>query len=647
MNGLLLSFIDMKTHANPRVETIIDGSISPGVITQAIQTYMEGLQAMAFPKELADTLGITRDLTPLQISFTKRAQQIATLSKEIILQINTRALQLGDPAYRHLQTKDRSLWYTPGQPKPLFGVLVCVDKGISAEAMGIDISNVGRVLAGDIEFAYIRSKHKFYPTASALIKRFIHYGRQGKNILIEPLIEHTTCGRRGQMLANEEAHAEIPSLSFIFDHIDALAAEYPSDKSAVRRLESVQKLWRTLPRRGVSVMPPDKGLFAGIVQKVAQRQALSQLKHDITIVSPIEVYEKETGNLYAGLDRIDVLSNPDVIAAGGFTKEILIRLAKEKHIFSLLPHSKSVYGEIEKAGMLHRGEMTYADLQNNWIPGIARLVDVTETLWTLYMKKSSAVRTMIREYFRAWKNAPADDHNAIDRRVIHHLFHVVAYAFLLDTLENGNYPGMHHIEHYLATGDHEIGSKPLIALGQGDLDRPSASEMFTGYSVLLHSNPGHDGTPIPVVMKLDTDRTGDKPMSTEETNVAFDDLREFFNLWPYFLVGDMIPILMVRGKHMGGVSRLGLSIIRSLGDMCTLLEQSETLLPRFVPANNSQGEVVLVPSIKVIEQGLAAGTDLKKFRSLMPKLADDHSDPAIQQAYLATHGILRTRSHHT
>jgi hypothetical protein len=291
--------------------------------------------------------------------------------------------------------------------------------------------------------------------------------------------------------------------------------------------------------------------------------------------------------------------------------------------------------------------MTYADLQNNWIPGIARLIDVTETLWNLHMKKSSPVRSMVREYFRAWKNAGADDHSAVDRRVIHHLFHVVAYAFLLDTLENGNHPGMHHIEHYLATGDHEIGSKPLIALGQGDLDRPSASEMFTGYSVLLHSSPGHDGTPIPVVMKLDTDRTGDKPMSTEETNVAFDDLREFFNLWPYFLVGDMIPILMVRGKHMGGVSRLGLSIIRSLGDMCTLLEQSETLLPRFVPANNSQGEVVLVPSIKVIELGVAAGTDLKKFRSLMPNLADDHSDPAIQHAYLATHGILRTRSHHT
>lgn len=637
----------MKTDINPRVETIIDGSVSPQIIAQAIATYMEGLQTMTFPSELRNTLGISENLESIQTSFVKRAQQCAKLTKEIILQINNRAKQLSDPAYLALQTKDKSLWYKPGQSKPLFGVLVCVDKGISAEAIGIDISNVGRVLAGDIEFAYIPSKRAFFPTASALIKRFIHYGRQGKNVLVEPLIEHTTCGRRGQILANEEAHAEIPSLGFIFDHIDALASEYPSTKNPQPRLEAIQKLWRTWPRRGVSVVTPDNGLYAGVVQKIAQRQALSQLKKDITIISPIEIYEKETGNLYAGLDHLDVLTHPDVLKAGGFTKKILTDLSRSKRIFSLTTHESAIYQEIERHSTLRRGSMTYQDLQDDWITSVARLVSVTETLWSRYETKSSPVRDMVDLFFRAWKRAPAQDSNPVDRRVIHHLFHVVAYAFSLDTLKKGNHPGVHHIEHYLATGDHEIGSKPLIALGQGDLDRPSASEMFTGYSVLLHSSPGHDGTPIPVVIKLDTDRTGDKPMSTEETNVAFDDLREFLKLWPYFLVGDMIPILMVRGKHMGGVSRLGLSIIRSLGDMCTLFEQSETLLPRFVPANNSQGEVVLVPSIKVIQQGIVAGTDLKKFRSLMPNLADDHSDPAIQRAYLTTHGILHMRAHHT
>ncbi len=132
---------------------------------------------------------------------------------------------------------------------------------------------------------------------------------------------------------------------------------------------------------------------------------------------------------------------------------------------------------------------------------------------------------------------------------------------------------------------------------------------------------------------MDTDRPGNKPMSTEETNVAFDDLHEFLKLWPYFLVGDMIPILMVRGKHTGGVSRLGFSIIRSLGDMTVLLEQEQSPLPHFVPANNSHGEVVLVPARKVVEMGIQAGSDLKKFRSLLPTLADDHSDPAIQQGF--------------
>lgn len=623
-----------------RVETIIDGSVDPDVIAQAIQTYIEGLQTMAFPPELADTLGISGELGNLQASFTNRTEQIAALTKEIILQINTRALQLNNPVYKNLQIKDKSLWSKASDDTVLFGVLVCVDKGISGEAMGIDISNVGRVLAGDIEFAYIPSKKSFYPMASALVKRLIHYGRQGKRTLVEPLIEHTACGRRGQILANEEAHGEIPTLGYIFANLHALRAEFSPSPTIDDAFQKITGIWKSWPRQGVSVVTPDKGLYAGVIQKIAQRQALRQLKKDITIISPIEVYEKETGNLYVGLDTLQVLTDDRVQSAGGFTKAVLKTLSDDKTIFALSFYADSVFTDIESRIELRRGSCTYQDLQRHWLESLAQLVSVTEALWRLYEAKAPTVCDMVASYFKAFNGTSVQEANAVDRRLIHHLFHVVAYAFLLDTLGKGHEPGIKHIEHYLATGDHEIGSKPLIALGQGDLDRPSASEMFTGYSVLLHSSPGHDGTPIPVVIKMDTDRPGNKPMSTEETNIAFDDIREFLKLWPYFLVGDMIPILMVRGKHTGGVSRLGLSIIRSLGDMCTLLEQSDTLLPQFVPANNSQGAVVLVPSRSVIEVGITAGNDLKKFRNLLPILADTHSDKAIQRAYRAAHGIL-------
>ncbi len=618
-----------------KVETIIDGTTDPRAIAQAITTYMQGLTDMAFPPSLGKTLGMPQDLVTLKDLFTKRATAISTLTQEIIMQINTRAREINDRKYASLQKKDKSLWQRSETGNVLFGVLVCVDKGISGEAMGVDIANVGRVLAGDIEFDYIPSKNAFYPVASALIKRLIHYGRQGKHVLVEPLIEHTSCGRRGQILANEEAHGDIPTLGYIFDNIEALATEFPADSHMERQLQSIRAFWRTLPRNHAAVVAPDKGLYEGIIQKIAQRQALSQLSRDITIVSPIEVYEKETGNLYAGLDTLPVLTHPVVIASGGFTPAVLETLAAEGSIFSFRAYRDAVFTRIEETSTLRRGSKTFRDLQTNWIDSLTSLVAITERLWDLYTSENQPVVTMVNHFFRAWKRTDVNSADPKDRRVIHHFFHIVAYSFFLDTITYGHEPGTRHIEHYLATGDHEIGSKPLIALGQGDLDRPSASEMFTGYSVLLHSSPGHDGTPIPVVIKMDTDRPGNKPMSTEETNVAFDDLKEFLKLWPYFLTGDMIPVLMVRGKHIGGVSRLGLSIIRSFGDMSVLFEQKKSPLPQFVPANNSLGEVVLVPAKKIIELGIIAGNDLKKLRQSISRLADDHSDSAIQEAYSA------------
>jgi len=630
----ILSHMKSLPHI-PKIHTVIDGSADPARIKQALSAYMSGLRAMVFPKHLGNALNISADISPLERAFEKRSKLVSRMSADIILQINTRAQIFASAAYQQLKKRDESLWNIPHASPILYGALACVDKGVPSEAIaGLEVYTLGRVLAGDIRLSYIPTKNVFIPVASALIKRFIHYGRQGHRTLVEPIIEHTTCGRRAQMLANEEGHTDIPTLGTIFENIDALTTEFPGRAAYVRtKLDRIKEYWRSRERRGTAVLTPDGGLYTGIIQKIAQRQALGQLRADIRIISPIEVYEKETGNLYAGLDALEVLTHKDVLSEGGFTKHILDSFSNQSRIFSLKKYAPPVFDALNKRLGNSCGARTYNDLQKEWLVVQKDLVTTTETLWDLLNKKSSSVTAMVHAYFMAWNHTPPDMNSVVDRRIIHHLFHVTSYAFVLNTFEKGSEPGKHHIEHYLATGDHEIGTKPLIALGQGDLDRPSASEMFTGYSVLLHSSPGHDGTPIPVIIKLDTDRAGDIPMSTEETNVAFEDMQEFFKLWPYFLVGEMIPILMVRGKIVGGISRLGLSILRSFGDMIILLEQSPSLLPRFVPAATTHGEVVLVPARDVIDTGLQTGNNLPLFRTRLMTAADSYANPVVQKAF--------------
>ncbi len=617
------------------MKTIIDGSTDKQTIHHAVDAYMEGLNALAFPENFNTVLGAGISVERLKKAFAKSIRHCTAKTEDIVYELNIRAQELESDRFRELSRKDKALWQREGGKNPLFGVLACVDKGVPAEAIGVDISNVGRTLAGDIGFSYIPSTNSFHPVPSALVKRLIHYGRQGKTVLVEPLIEHTSCGRRAQILANE-GHTRIPSIGFIFDHIGALTTEFGAGKSMVaKKLQQVNALWLSYQRVGPSVTTPDAGLWVGVVQKIAQRQALSQLSRDIRIVSPIEVYEKDTGDLIAGLDRIDVLTDATVLSHKGFTRDVVSMLAKNKKIFSLKGASGDVFSAIEKSGATKPGAFTYTRLRTHWLSGVTAMQGVTATLWKLFDNGDRTIATFVTAYFTAWRGTDADANDPIDRRIIHHLFHVTAYAYVLDTFARGHEPGKHHIEEYLATGDHEIGTKPHIALGQGDLDRPEASEIFTGYSVLLHSTPGHEGTPIPVTIKLDTDRTEHQPMSTEETNVALEDLSEFLKLWPYFLVGDLIPVLMVRGKASGGISRLGLSVLKAFGDIAIMYEQPDSPLPRFVPANNGKGEVVLVPAVKVLEEGANAGS-LATFRHNMVRLADHYSDTAVQQSFAAS-----------
>ena len=190
------------------------------------------------------------------------------------------------------------------------------------------------------------------------------------------------------------------------------------------------------------------------------------------------------------------------------------------------------------------------------------------------------------------------------------------------------------MEDHLATGDHSTGAKRHLALGQGDLSRPSAAEIFTGYTVLLHSTPGHHGTPIPLFIKVDTERTSDQPMTTEETDIATSDMREALKLWPYMAVGDLIPVVTVRGKTTGGgVDRLPYSIVANLGSIVEMNEARNRVLPDLVPALNTQGKVMQIPASAVIEAGLDAGDDLKDFRAKVMLVADRFSDPAVQKSF--------------
>ena len=628
--------MNTKSTKHLKVETIIDSTTDKDIIRQAVDAYIDGLSSIAFPNDLQHVLGISEDIKILHALFIARAKLCAKETEEIIHQINTRAKIFLSSSYSTLLSNDQKLWNTTSDSSLIVGALACVDRGIPAEAIiGPDVASLGRTLAGDIEFSYIPVRNSFYPAPSALIKRFVHYGRQG-HTLVEFLIEHTSCGRRGQILANEGIHSRIPTLGYILEHIDALATEFDGDHTKNREaLASILCLWHTYKRNGPSVVTPDAGLYVGIIQKIAQRQALRQLAEDITITAPIEGYEKDTGNLYAGLDKLDVLTDPAVLQAGGYTKDILTSLASADRIFSLETHAPQIYADLVHAGLPKPGAYTFNGLQSNWLEVLEAMHEVARALWSR-TKTSPVIQTYITSYFSHWRGTQINLNDASDRRILHHLFHVTAYAYVLDTFTHGHTPGIHHIEQYLATGDHEIGMKPMIALGQGDLDRPDATEMYTGYSVLLHSSPGKNGTPIPVTIKLDTERTGDKPMTTEETNISIDDLHEFFRLWPYFLVGDMIPILMVRGKFTGGVSRLGLSVLRSFGDMVSLSSQTDHTLAHFVPAVNSHNEVVLVPAKDVLKTGINAGKSLSDFRSHMLILADQYSDSAIQKGFAST-----------
>jgi hypothetical protein len=635
--------------------TSIEGDTNPDCIAPAVEEYIDDLATFAFCDGLDRTRRIPQEirsqLPQLQEIFNERMQHAAGMVTEIIRQINVQAELRRTKEFKALVDRDMSFWLPAelaDEPKeskeiPLFGVITCVDKGVPYEAViGVE-GAIGRTLGGGVTFDYIESRDQFVMRQSALRKRFIHKGRSGYKLQVEPIIVHTSCGRQNQIISNEHGDPSIPSIGFVFKNIHAIASDFPGKrKTVLDQLDQIRALWDSYPHAEQAVTTPDQGLYADVVVKIAQRFAVTHIKQ-AQIVSPVEMYDKKHGDLIVGLDHPDVLTDEVVLEEKGYTEKALASLQESGKIFSIRMYEDQIDNALQiMPDIQAKGARTYEEMQENQFMVQTELVDITEAFWNLHESQGEegrAIRAMVQDYLgkalyylEGREELPEDIIDLTQRRLTHHLFHVIAYSYLLDTLNKGNTPGVHHIENYQVTGDLDRGTKPFVGLGQGDLGRPKAPDIFTGYNVLMHSAPGREGHPVPLLIKVDTDRQGIENITTEEYSIAEADFHEFLKLWPYFLCGDLIPVMAIRGKKHGGISRLGLSVLLTFESLVVQLESSEDPLPAFVPAATKGGKVVLVPAYAILKAGIDAGHDLGAFRNGVAAVAQQYDDEDLQEA---------------
>lgn len=639
---------DFKERRMPhkkRLETSIGSTTEIEVIQRAVDSSLSGLIQFVSPKDIASHPEL-RHLHAIKHIVEERIHSVGLLVTDIILSINQRAEVVRSNQYRELVRAENTQWRDEDEPMVEHGVRVCVDAGVPREAVaGGDGVHMGRSLAGDDNFSFSPTRHTFHLDQSTFLKRMIHNHRDGQRTILEILIEHTRCGRRGQMIANHHTSNEISHLyKIVFNNIMALLPEFTDDLYVVNEgLKKIAESWAG------GNMVKDGGAWAGTLVKIAQRQAYKQIAEGFTPVVPIEIFDKMNGDLIVGVDTMKALTHPKVLAEGGYTDEALRELAQEDTIFSLEYELGSLERFLSNNLTVKKGQHTFEDLQNQWIVVKQSFLDITESLWELYQsdeQETAPFKEMVHKFLSLSLGPVKKSLDSVDndsdsdgitadlmvRRHIHHLFRVLAYAWSLDTITKGNPPG-NHIEDHLATGDSAVlGVTTHLSLGQGDLQPPTVNEFITGYSVLMHSKPGHDGLPVVVVMKHDTSQPDDKSLTTEETERASADFKELLKLWPYVVVGDIVPIIAVRGKDHGGVNRLALSVILSFGDIISLSEQRGELA-KFVPASNSQGKVVNVPASEVLKAGVKAGSDLRAFRENVREIADNFSSPEVQSCF--------------
>lgn len=637
----------MKKNVVNAWNTVVGGTTDPKKIKSTVEAYFAGLQEFLFPPDLSNAKDLA-DLASLRPVVEKRLTAVEPLTTDIIADINERNEILQSKEYQTLIDRERKQWTQGAVEQVALGARACVDQGIPREAVVGD-GHMGRTLAGDDALVYVPSRKRFAFAPSTFVKRLRHGARTGEKVVIELLIEHTGCGRRGQMIANWGVSNRISKLfSIVLANIDGLRSEFAESGD---RIEFGFERLRKIAGSEELAMTKDGGIWIGILVKIAQRQAYRNLGEGAVIISPIEVYDKFSGDVWLGCDSLTALTHEKVIAEGGFTAAAVKMLVSQGILVSLKDQLTKLDSalarnsqHLEKLLGVKKGAHTFTDLQKKWLRVKTDFVTVTEVFWKLYAQKDKypAVSEMVEQMLSAVthniegdieKVAPGTKGTyeaLIERRIIHQLFRAISYAWVLDTFTVGHPPGK-HLENHLSTGDSAVlGVKRNLPLGQGDMHPPIASEFFTGRAVLLHSVPGHDGQPIVVFLKLDTDRPDSAPMTTEETQRAIDDFKEFLKLWPYFLVGDMVPVFVIRGKKYGGVSRLGLSVIKAYGDIIDLWSYG---LPALVPANNSKGEVVQVSARAILSAALEAGSDLKSFRARVEAIADTVSDTSYQSHF--------------
>jgi hypothetical protein len=624
------------------LDTVIAGSTERKVVDRAIDGYANGLKDfLTTNKPLQDYLGInTKQAEILHTATSKQVETAAEYTKEVILELNKRYEELASARYTNLKKKDFDLWNNTDYDIQE-GVMLCVDQGLVTALYPPD-SVMGRSLAGNTRKQYIGSINQFVMDATFMKKVLIHEQRQ--NALdgrIEWIVVHTGCGRVGQMLSNTHNPSNfIPNFDQYFRHADALAPEFTGDRAEVlSKLETLKIYWEThRPNTGTQPIT-DEGRLAAVLQKVAKRQALRREIIKVPTKMPIQLVDKRDLNVFTGLDHIDIITDPSVLKAGGFTDQILEKLVQEGRIFSLRSYSAEIYTLLEKSS-LKKGSRTYKQLQTDWVAVSEDLVEVTEILWKLYTAKDSIsqpVKNAAEHFIRSLgktNQMPVTKEimNVMQRRLIHDLFHVVAYTYLLNTFEKGNDPGR-HMETHLETGNPDEGALPHLGLGQGEIAGVNALNVLTEYAVLGHSIPGQTGAPVPALLRMDTDRPSHERMSFEETIYAQNVLHESLKLWPY-MFGDIIPFVVVRGKLEGGISRVPLSVLKTFDNLGICFERGN--LPVFAPAANSQGEVVLVPSRDIVQTRVAAlkkGGGLKEFRQNLSQVADSYSSTSVQRAF--------------
>lgn len=617
------------------LETVIDGSTERGLVEKAVNGYSGGLKDFLTIKgRLARDLGIhPDDITLLEQTTAQEVDRAAEYTTDVVLELNERYRDKRSERYKELQKRDKSLWNKKGHAVEE-GVMLCVDQGLVTEVYPPD-TLMGRSLAGNTAKQFIELENRFVMDTTFMKKALIHEQRQQElDGGIQSIVVHTGCGRVGQMLGNTHNPDNfIPSFNPYFDHVDALTPEFSGDSAEVHtKLQKLKAYWKDR-RPDTGTLPiTDEGRLAAVLQKVAKRQALKREIDVIPTEMPIKLIDKRDLNVFTGLDNIDNITDEKVLQAGGYTDSVLDELVNEGRVFSLRHRATEIYSLLEQ-GNIRKGSRTYQELQEDWLTVQEELVDVTSNLWDLYDSDSPQAAPLKNAVDHYLSSIGKTNHievtpavaETMQRRLVHDLFHITAYTYLLNTFEKGNDPG-HHMEGHLETGNPDEGAKKKLGLGQGELDEVNALNVFTEYAVLNHSTPGETGAPVPALLRLDTERPSTERMTMEETVYAQSVLRECLKLWPYMLVGDIIPFLVVRAKQEGGnagISRMPLSTLKTFDNMSICYERGD--LPKYTPAANSHGEVVLVPASAIVKARvdcLKQGGGLKEFRHDLLQVAD-------------------------